>query len=230
MGSFRDQMQQLAEEITRTRRERKSCVAHLAKEREQLRASVSKQREKTQRELAKQAHELARELSSFNRHNKKTVSQSLRETRIERTGQARALKSTLRQETALNRRNIARVLRQHGSERQRMQRQQERAAIITRQTIQQHVRRIRTTTNRMTTAWAADRSEAKRIWERLHASASSSRHLPVDKPIPAKPAVEAAALTAVAAPTQASGAPLTSTAMVATNTLSATGLALPPTR
>lgn len=209
MGSFRDQMQRLADEITKTRRERKSCVVRIAKDREQLRDSVAKQREQTQRELAKQAHELGRELSTFNRHNKKAVSQSLRETRLERTSRARTLKSTLRQETAANRRNVARALRQHSSERQRVQRQQERTAALTLQSIKQHVHRIRTTTNRMTRVWATDRNEAKRIWERLHANTAINRIQPPQSPI----------ATAVAA-----------MPVLSSTTLSATGLALPPAR
>jgi hypothetical protein len=209
MGSFRDQMQRLADEITKTRRERKSCVVRIAKDREQLRDSVAKQREQTQRELAKQAHELGRELSTFNRQNKKAVSQSLRETRLERTSRARTLKSTLRQETAANRRNVARALRQHCSERQRVQRQQVRTAALTLQSIKQHVHRIRTTTNRMTRVWAIDRNEAKRIWERLHASPIINRIQPPQSPI-------ASAVAAMPA--------------LSSTTLSATGLALPPAR
>ena len=214
MGSFRDQMQRLADEINKTRRERKSCVVRIAKDREQLRDSVAKQRENTQRELEKQAQELSRELSTFNRHNKKAVSQSLRETRLERSSRARSLKSTLRQETAANRRNVARTLRQHGTERQRVQRQQERAAVLTMQSIKQHVHRIRTTTNRMTRVWAADRNEARRIWERLQSHAAVSR-VQMSGPTVA-PAVAAM--------------PVLTTNILSATTLSANGLALPPTR
>ena len=175
MVSFREQMQQLVDNIASSRRERHAFVARNHKDCERMRADVSKQREATKRDLAKQASGLSASLVNFNRSNQKSVARTLRDNRQTRLNQASVFRSSLSQDIAKNRRNIARMLRQNQSDRKRTQRQQVREAATTLNSVRSQVQRIRTATRRMTRSLASDRSEAKQIWARLrHGKATVS--------------------------------------------------------
>ena len=214
MASLREQMQKLADNISRTRNERKSFVEQNQKEREKMRVEVLQQRDQTKRELAKQSRSLTRSLTEFNRNNQKAVARSLKETRQGRLTQAKALKHSLRQEIAKNSRNVARLLRQNNGDRKRSQRQQVRESTLTIQSVRKQVQRIRTATNRMTRALASDRYEARQIWGRLLRGASASR-------MADRPAVTLAAPIATEAIQR-------SAVHIATPVSSISGLALPP--
>ena len=175
MASFREQMQKLADNISRTRTERKSFVEQNQKGREKMRVEVSQQRDQTKRDLAKQSRSLTRSLADFNRNNQKSVARSLKDTRQERLSKAKAMKHSLRQEIAKDSRNVARMLRQNNSDRKRTQRQQVREGTLTIQSIRKQVQRIRMATNRMTRALASDRHEARKIWVRLLRGTSAAR-------------------------------------------------------
>jgi len=167
MVSFREQMQRLADNIVKTRNERKEFVAQNHKDCVKKRKEVSEQRNQTKRELVKQASVLTKTLEDFNRNNKKMVARSLRDTRSMRLKHAKTARNAIKQDIAKNRREIARMLRQNNSDRKRMARQQDRAASLTIQSVKMQVQRIRGATKRMTRAWAIDRLEAKQIWIRM---------------------------------------------------------------
>lgn len=163
MASFREQMQRLADNILRTRNERKAFVAQNHRDCEKMRLEMTQQRDQTKRQLEKQATTLVRKL---------------RDTRQVRLSLAKAFKSTLRQEIAKNRRNVARVLRQNNSDRKRNQRLQNRAAMLTLQSVKSQVQRIRNSTARMTKALTNDRHEAKQIWMRLQNNGAATPTAP----------------------------------------------------
>lgn len=175
MASFREQMQQLADNISRTRIERKSFVAKNRKRREKMAVEVSQQRELTKRELATQSRTLTKSLSDFNRNNQKSVARSLKETRQGRLAMTKSMKHLLRDEISKNARNVARLLRQSQSDRKRNQRLRIRESTLTMQRVKKQVQRIRTATNRMTRSLANDRHEARQIWNRLQHGGSISR-------------------------------------------------------
>lgn len=156
MASFREQMQRLADNILRTRNERKAFVAQNHRDCEKMRLEMTQQRDQTKRQLEKQATTLVRKL---------------RDTRQVRLSLAKAFKSTLRQEIAKNRRNVARVLRQNNSDRKRNQRLQN-------QSVKSQVQRIRNSTARMTKALTNDRHEAKQIWMRLQNNGAATPTAP----------------------------------------------------
>jgi len=178
MASFREQMQRLADNILRTRNERKAFVAQNHRDCEKMRLEMTQQRDQTKRQLEKQATTLVRKLDDFNRHNRKSVARNLRDTRQVRLSLAKAFKSTLRQEIAKNRRNVARVLRQNNSDRKRNQRLQNRAAMLTLQSVKSQVQRIRNSTARMTKALTNDRHDAKQIWMRLQNNGAATPTAP----------------------------------------------------
>lgn len=175
MASFREQMQQLADNISRTRMERKSFVVKNRKRREKMAVEVSQQRELTKRELATQSRTLTKSLSDFNRNNQKSVARSLKDTRQGRLAMTKSMKHLLRDEISKNARNVARLLRQSQSDRKRNQRLRIRESTLTMQRVKKQVQRIRTATNRMTRSLANDRHEARQIWNRLQHGASISR-------------------------------------------------------
>ncbi len=211
MNSLRLQMQQLADKISQSRKERKACISRCTKSREQLRTQVEQQRDKTKAELAKTARTLEKELTDFRHRNQKSVAGLLRENRSRRTSRARSLHSLLRQEVANCQRYVATQLRNHRSERMRVQRQQERTARQTIQAVKQQVRRLSSATRRMTQAWGQDRLEARRIWARIAGAAVP----PMRSTRPETPGREAAAVVATIRP-------------VSTVTAATAGLALPP--
>ena len=92
MASFREQMQQLADSISRTRTERKTFVVKNRKGRQKMAVEVSQQRETTKRELAMQSRTLTKSLSDFNRNNQKAVARTLKDTRQGRLTMTRAMK------------------------------------------------------------------------------------------------------------------------------------------
>ena len=214
MASFREQMQQLSDSISRTRMERRTFVAKNRKRREKMAVEVSQQRELTKRELAAQSRSLTKSLSDFNRNNQKSVARSLKDTRQGRLSLAKSTKHLLREEISKNARNVARLLRQSHSDRKRNQRLRIRENTLTMQRVKKQVQRIRTATNRMTRSLANDRHEARQIWNRLQHGALISRTA-------ARPADSNAAL------------PLCSESMkpvihAQTASFSLSGLALPP--
>ncbi len=175
MASFREQMQQLADNIALSRRERKTFVVKNQRDREKMRHEVAQERDKTKRDLAKQSRCLVKSLSDFNRNNKKGVARSLKDSRQGRIIKAKAFKNSLRQEIAKNSRYVARLLRQNHSDRKRNQRQQVRECTLTIQSVQKQVQRIRTATNRMTRSFANDRQAARLIWARLQLANSAGQ-------------------------------------------------------
>ena len=171
MASFREQMQQLADSISRTRTERKTFVVKNRKGRQKMAVEVSQQRETTKRELAMQSRTLTKSLSDFNRNNQKAVARTLKDTRQGRLTMTRAMKHSLREEISKNERNVARLLRQSNSDRKRHQRLRMRESTLTMQRVKKQVQRIRTATSRMTRSLSNDRYEARQIWNRLQLGA-----------------------------------------------------------
>ncbi|MCY2982481.1 MAG: hypothetical protein NTY15_02455 [Planctomycetota bacterium] len=214
MASFREQMQQLADSISRTRNERKTFVVKNRKRRQKMAIEVSQQRETTKRELAMQSRTLAKSLSDFNRNNKKSVSRSLKDTRQGRLAMTRSMKHLLREEISKNSRNVARLLRQSNSDRKRNQRLRIREGALTMQRVKKQVQRIRMATNRMTRSLSNDRYEARQIWNRLQLGTSASR-----------PASRIADLHAEPPRSNTSRNPVY---LAPTTPLSISGLAIPP--
>jgi len=175
MASFREQMQRLADNIARTRNERKAFLDKNQKECTRKRRELKDQRNQTRIELAQEAKALSKQLGEFKRNNQKTVERTLRDLRTLRVKTARNARSALKQEIVRNRRDIVRMLRQNHSERMRAARQQDRSSAITIQSVRSQVQRIKSETKRMTKAWARDRNEARQIWIRLQNSFGPSR-------------------------------------------------------
>jgi hypothetical protein len=214
MTSFREQMQQLADSISRTRTERKTFVVKNRKIRQKMAVEVSQQRETTKRELATQSRTLTKSLSEFNRNNQKSVARSLKDTRQGRLTMTRALKHSLREEISKNARNVARLLRQSNSDRKRHQRLRGRESALYMQRVKKQVQRIRTATSRMTRSLSNDRYEARQIWNRLQLGTSASRT-----------AVQALDSHAEIQPSKTSRNPVL---LAPTAPLSLSGLAIPP--
>ncbi len=214
MASFREQMQQLADSISRTRTERKTFVAKNRKSRQKMAVEVSQQRETTKRELATKSRTLAKSLSDFNRNNQKSVARTLKDTRQGRLTMTRSMKHLLREEISKNTRNVARLLRQSNSDRKRNQRLRMREGSLTMQRVKKQVQRIRTATNRMTRSLSNDRYEARQIWNRLQLGTSASRT-----------AGRAAESHAELPPSNSSRSPVL---LAPTTPLSMSGLAIPP--
>lgn len=167
MVSFREQMQRLSDSIVKARNERKAFLHKNQKECTKSRKESTDRRTQTKRELAKQATELSKKLSDFHRNNQKSVARSLRDTSLQRTRNAKASRTAVKQEIAKIRRDVARMLRQNNTERKRLARQQVRSSAMTIQSVRSQVNRIRTATKRMTRTWSRERNEARQIWQRL---------------------------------------------------------------
>lgn len=167
MVSFREQMQRLADSIVKARNERKAFLHKNQKECTKSRKESTDRRTQTKRELAKQATELSKKLSDFHRNNQKSVARILRDTSLQRTRNAKASRTAVKQEIAKVRRDVARMLRQNNIDRKRFARQQVRSSAMTIQSVRSQVNRIRTATKRMTRTWSRDRNEARQIWQRL---------------------------------------------------------------
>ncbi|MCE3014786.1 MAG: hypothetical protein ACK56W_18165 [Pirellula sp.] len=175
MASFREQMQRLADSITKSRNERRAFLDKNQKECTRKRRERKDQRLKTSSELAKEAKSLTKQLTEFRRHNQKAVERTLRDLRTRRLKTARNAKALLRQEVIKNKREIARLLRQNKCDRTRAARQQYRASATTLQYVRSQVQRIRIETNRMTKSWARDRNDARQIWQRLQSASAVRR-------------------------------------------------------
>lgn len=226
MATFREQMQQLADNIARSRSERKTFVVKNQRDREKMRHEVALERGKTKRDLAKQSRSLVKSLTDFNRDNQKGVARTLKDSRQGRISKAKAFKHSLRQEIAKNSRYVARLLRQNYSDRKRNQRQHVRECTLTIQSVQKQVQRIRTATNRMTRSLANDRQAARLIWSRLqHANSArqadntlaTTRAIESLPPIDARPPIESLPISKTI-PTRSIPTPMPSFS----------GLAIPP--
>ncbi len=170
MASFREQMQRLADNIARTRNERKAFLDRNQKECTRKRRELNDQRNQIKTELEKEAKALSKQLSEFKRNNQRTVEKTLRELRNVRVKAAKSAKTLLKQEIIRNRRDIVRMLRQNNNDRMRAARQQDRASATTIQSVRSQVQRIRVETKRMTKSWSKDRNDARQIWTRLQSS------------------------------------------------------------
>ncbi|XZE19263.1 hypothetical protein SH449x_004580 [Pirellulaceae bacterium SH449] len=177
MASFREQMQRLADNIARSRTERKAFLESNQKECSRMRRELSDQRKQMKMELAQEAKTLGKQLATFKRDNQKEVQRTLRDLRNTRLRDSRNSKAQLKQEILRNRREIARFLRQNNSDRKRSARHQDRASAATIQSIRSQVQRIRSETKRMTKTLSRDRSDARQIWLRLRNKTTSRRDI-----------------------------------------------------
>ena len=175
MASFREQMQRLADNIARTRNERKAFLDRNQKECTRKKRELNDQRNQIKIELEKEAKALGKQLSEFKKNNQRTVEKTLRDLRTVRVKAAKSAKSILKQEIGRNRRDIMRMLRQNNNDRMRAARQQDRVAATTLQSVRSQVQRIRVETKRMTKSWSRDRNDARQIWIRLQSSKGSRR-------------------------------------------------------
>jgi hypothetical protein len=175
MASFREQMQRLADNIARTRSERKAFLDRNQKECIKKRRELKDQRHQIKVELEKEANALSKRLYEFKRNNQRGVEKTLREMRNVRVKAAKSAKSILRQEIIRNRRDIARMLRQNNNDRRRAARQQVRASSAMLQSVRTQVQRIRVDTKRLTKSWSRDRNDARQIWLRLQSSMGAKR-------------------------------------------------------
>lgn len=175
MASFREQMQRLADNIARSRTERKAFLDSNQKECTRMRRELSVQRKQVKMELAQDAKTLGKQLATFKRDNQKDVQRTLRDLRNTRLRDSQNSKAQLKQEILRNRREIARFLRQNNSDRKRSARHQDRASAATIQSIRSQVQRIRSETKRMTKTLSRDRSDARQIWLRLRNTTNSRR-------------------------------------------------------
>ena len=164
MVSFRQQMQELAEKIIKSRAERERAVAQFPKMRAQLSKQVTHFLTETRRELQLDGNSLARQLKNFNASNKRSVTRMLRDTRTARLSGSRSLRSRLQREVNRNRSEVARTLQHNSTERLRSHRQQTRSIQQTAKSISARVATLRASTRRMTRDLANDRLEARRIW------------------------------------------------------------------
>ncbi len=172
MTSFREQMKRLADNIAKTRNERKAFLDKNRKDCVKKRRELTDERNQIKIELAQGAKSLSKQLMDFKRDNQKTVQKTLRNFRSVRTKAARASRELLRQEILKNRRDIARMLRHNNSDRMRSARQQDRTSATTIQMVRSQVQRIRNETRRMTKSFSRDRNDARQIWLRLQNSSS----------------------------------------------------------
>jgi hypothetical protein len=175
MASFREQMQRLADNIARTRNERKAFLDRNQKECTRKRRELKDQRNQIKIELEKEAKALSKQLGEFNRNNQKIVEKTLLDLRTVRVKAAKSAKTLLKQEIEKNRRDIGRMLRQNNNDRMRAARQQDRASATTLHSVRSQVQRIRVETKRMTKSWSRDRNDARQIWIRLQSSMGSRR-------------------------------------------------------
>lgn len=167
MASFREQMQELAAKIARSRNERHEAVAEFPKFHEQLRRTVKRQRDETRRELDTSARNQARELMSFNTQNQRNIARMLRETRSSRVNRSHASRSRLQRELAKNRQELLRSLAQNHAQRKRTHRSVTRQSLQAIQAVHSRVEALRTGTRRMVRALGSDRMEGRRIWANL---------------------------------------------------------------
>lgn len=175
MASFREQMQRLADNIARSRTERKAFLDSNQKECTRMRRELSDQRKQMKMELAQDAKVLGKQLATFKRDNQKDVQRTLRDLKNTRLRDSRNSKAQLKQEILRNKREIARFLRQNNSDRKRSARHQDRASAATIQSVRSQVQRIRSETRRMTKNLSRDRSDARQIWLRLRNTTTSRR-------------------------------------------------------
>lgn len=175
MASFREQMQRLADNIARSRTERKAFLDSNQKACTRMRRELSDQRKQIKMELAQDAKVLGKQLAIFKRDNQKDVQRTLRDLKNTRLRDSRNSKALLKQEILRNKREIARFLRQNNSDRKRSARHQDRASAATIQSVRSQVQRIRSETRRMTRTLSRDRSDAREIWLRLRNTTISRR-------------------------------------------------------
>lgn len=181
MASFREQMQDLANKIARSRNERQQAVAEFPKFHEQLRRQVRRDRDEIRRDLETSARNQARELSSFNTQNQRNVSRLLRETRSSRLRCSHASRSRLQRELSKNRQELLRSLQQNHAQRKRMQRSVSRQSLQAIAAVHSRVQALRTGTQRMVQSLSSDRMEGRRIWANLRSMSRSVR--PEPKPL-----------------------------------------------
>jgi hypothetical protein len=184
MLSFREQMQRLANEIERTRNERKAFVQRNQKYCEKLRDSNSKKRVEVRREIGNRSTQLAKSLHEFQRRNKSLVASILRETRHHRMQQTRVETHGRKQVLSKIRRHVERLLRTSQSERTTSKRRQDREVRMAIQSIKGRVHRLRSGTNRQIRMWAKDRLDARQIWSRIHSQVRAAGFTERLTPIP----------------------------------------------
>ncbi len=167
MASFREQMQELAAKVARSRNERHQAVAEFPKFHDQLRRQVKRERDEVRRELETSARNQARELNSFNTQNQRNVARMLRETRSTRISRSQAARHRLQRELSKNRQDLIRSLQQNHAQRKRLQRSVSRQSLQAIQAVHTRVEALRSGTRRSIRALGADRMEGRRIWLNL---------------------------------------------------------------
>ena len=175
MASFREQMQELAAKIARSRNERHQAVAEFPKFHEQLRRQVRRDRDEMRRDLETSARNQARELKSFNTQNQRNISRMLRETRSSRLNRSQTSRSRLQRELNKNRQELLRSLQQNHAQRKRTQRSVSRQSLQAIQAVHIRVQALRTGTQRMIRSLSSDRMEGRRIWANLRSMSRSPR-------------------------------------------------------
>ncbi len=178
MASFREQMQELAAKIARSRNERQQAVAEFPKFHDQLRRQVRRDRDEMRRDLETSARNQARELKSFNTQNQRNISRLLRETRSSRLNRSQASRSRLQRELSKNRQELLRSLQQNHAQRKRMQRSVARQSLQAIQAVHSRVEALRTGTQRMIRSLSSDRMEGRRIWANLRNMSRPARPEP----------------------------------------------------
>ena len=163
MSILREQMQLLANEIARTRKERTEFILRTRENCLEMRSEVSKMRKKIKTDLTQKASSLSRHLYEFNRSNQRSVAGNLRTLRAERIQSARRQNSLRKMDVARNRNEIARTLSQSGAERKRSQREIKRACLSTLRSIKLRVQSIRIETQKMTRSFTKNRSGASLV-------------------------------------------------------------------
>jgi hypothetical protein len=171
MASFREQMQELAAKIARSRQERHQAVAAFPKFHEQLRREVKRERDTMRRDLQTSARNQARELQSFNSQNQRNIARLLRETRTSRVSRSQAARSRLQRELGKNRQDLVRSLQQNHAQRKRLFRSVNRQSLQAIQAVHSRVEGLRSATKRMLRNLSSDRMEGRRIWASLRTMA-----------------------------------------------------------
>ncbi len=164
MASFREQMQELANKIARSRNERLQAVAEFPKFHDQLRRQVKRQRDEVRRELTSTARNQARELQSFVSQNHRNIARMLRETRSLRTSRSQATRNRLKRELSKNRQELLRSLQNNHAQRKRVYRSVTRESLQAFQAIHSRVDALRSGTRRMIRNLSNDRMEGRKIW------------------------------------------------------------------
>jgi len=160
MNTLREQMQLLASEIARTRKERTEFISRTQERCVEMRSEVLKMRKRIKNDLKQKASSLSRQLQDFNRNNQRSVAGKLRTLHTERTQTARRQSSLRKMDVARNRNETARSLSQSSAARKRVQREIKRTCLSTLRSIKSRVQSIRIETQRMTRTFKSSRAGA----------------------------------------------------------------------